>query len=297
MTHLLDIASLTPAMVNHILERAESGTFLKHQDITMINLFFESSTRTRVSFELAAKRLGIDVINIDVATSATKKGESLLDTVYTLQSMDCELLTIRHAENGLPAFVADNVDNSLSIINAGDGTHAHPSQALLDLLTIRQQKGHVCDLSIAIMGDFAHSRVARSQISLFHKMGCKDIRVIAPPSLIPTDIESFPVHVFHESLKGLQDVDVVITLRVQKERMQTTEIPNASEYFEHYGLDQRKLDCAKPDAIVMHPGPMNRGVEIDSQIADGSQSVILEQVRNGVLIRMAILDWLLHDKN
>ena len=257
---------------------------------TLINLFFEDSTRTRTSFELAGKRLGADVINMSVANSSVNKGETLLDTAATLNAMNCDLLVVRHAQSGAPSLLAQKVD--AAVINAGDGTHEHPTQALLDALTIRRRKGRLEGLIVAICGDVLHSRVARANIHLLTTMG-RQVRVIGPPTLIPTDVAAMGVEVFHDMRKGLQNADIVMMLRLQKERMTGGLVPSAREFFRFYGLDADKLAYARPDSLVMHPGPMNRGVEIDSAIADDPvRSVIKEQVEMGVAVRMAVLDLL-----
>jgi len=257
---------------------------------TLINLFFEDSTRTRTSFELAGKRLGADVINMSVSSSSVNKGETLLDTAATLNAMNCDLLVVRHGESGAPALLAQKVD--AAVINAGDGTHEHPTQALLDALTIRRRKGRLQGLTVAICGDVLHSRVARSNIHLLGAMGSQ-VRVIGPPTLIPSEAASLGVSVFNDMAKGLAGADVVMMLRLQKERMARGLVPSAREFFRFFGLDAEKLAFAKPDALVMHPGPMNRGVEIDSAVADDpARSVIKEQVEMGVAVRMAVLDTL-----
>ncbi|GBQ19867.1 aspartate carbamoyltransferase catalytic subunit [Acidiphilium acidophilum] len=297
MRHLLGIETLHPRDISALLDLAESYALLNRsgktrRDVlrgrTLINLFFEDSTRTRTSFELAGKRLGADVINMSVSTSSVSKGETLLDTAATLNAMNCDLLVVRHKASGAPALLAQKVD--AAVINAGDGMHEHPTQALLDALTIRRHKGTLEGLTIAICGDIAHSRVARSNILLLTAMGSR-VRVVGPPTLIPSGIEQFGVSVFHDMREGLRDADIVMALRLQTERMSGGMIPSAREFFSFYGLDAAKLAFAKPDALVMHPGPMNRGVEIDSQVADDvTRSVIREQVEMGVAVRMAVLD-------
>jgi aspartate carbamoyltransferase (EC 2.1.3.2) len=297
MRHLLGIETLHPRDISALLDLAESYALLNRsgktrRDVlrgrTLINLFFEDSTRTRTSFELAGKRLGADVINMSVSTSSVSKGETLLDTAATLNAMNCDLLVVRHKASGAPALLAQKVD--AAVINAGDGMHEHPTQALLDALTIRRHKGTLAGLTIAICGDIAHSRVARSNILLLAAMGSR-VRVVGPPTLIPSGIEQFGVSVFHDMREGLRDADIVMALRLQTERMSGGMIPSAREFFSFYGLDAAKLAFAKPDALVMHPGPMNRGVEIDSQVADDvTRSVIREQVEMGVAVRMAVLD-------
>ncbi|NHN90818.1 aspartate carbamoyltransferase catalytic subunit [Acetobacter sicerae] len=294
--HLLGIQGMHPSRIEPILDLAESYALLSRsrktpRDLlrgrTLINLFFEDSTRTRTSFELAGKRLGADVVNMSVAQSSVNKGETLLDTAATLNAMRTDLLVVRHSQSGAPALLAQKVD--AAVINAGDGTHEHPTQALLDALTIRRHLGRLEGLTVAICGDIAHSRVARSNIHLLTSMANK-VRLVGPLTLVPRSMASLGVEVHHSMETGLRDVDVVMMLRLQKERMSGGLIPSAREYFRYYGLDQRRLDLAKPGALVMHPGPMNRGVEIASQIADSDQSVIREQVEMGVAVRMAVLD-------
>jgi aspartate carbamoyltransferase catalytic subunit len=295
--HLLAIEGLEPPYIADMLDLAESYALLNRsgktqRDLlkgrTLINLFFEDSTRTRTSFELAGKRLGADVINMSVSTSSVNKGETLLDTASTLNAMHCDLLVVRHAQSGAPALLSQKVD--AAVINAGDGTHEHPTQALLDALTIRRRKGRIEGLIIAICGDVLHSRVARSNIHLLLTMGAR-VRIVGPPTLMPAEADRFGVEVFHDMRAGLAGADVVMMLRLQKERMTGGLIPSSREFFRFYGLDAEKLALAKPDAIVMHPGPMNRGIEIDSAIADDPErSVIGEQVEMGVACRMAVLD-------
>ena len=297
--HLLGIEGLNPVAVTSLLDLAESYVLLNRsgktqRDLlrgrTLINLFFEESTRTRTSFELAGKRLGADVINMSVATSSVSKGETLLDTAATLNAMNCDLLVVRHNRSGAPALLAQKVE--AAVINAGDGTHEHPTQALLDALTIRRRKGRIDGLTIAICGDIAHSRVARSNLLLLSMLG-NFVRLVGPPTLIPAEIESLGATVHHDMAEGLAGADIVMALRLQRERMTRGLIPSAREYFAFYGLDREKLAHAKPDALVMHPGPMNRGVEIDSDIADDPlRSVIKEQVEMGVAVRMAVLETL-----
>ncbi len=295
--HLLGIEGLEPPHISALLDLAESYALLNRQgktqrDLlkgrTLINLFFEDSTRTRTSFELAGKRLGADIVNMSVSTSSVNKGETLLDTAATLNAMKTDLLVVRHNQSGAPALLAQKVE--AAVINAGDGTHEHPTQALLDALTIRRHKGKLSELTVAICGDVLHSRVARSNIHLLSAMGAR-LRVVGPPTLIPAEATRLGVEVFHDMRTGLQDADVVMMLRLQKERMTGGLVPSSREYFRFFGLDAAKLAAAKPDAIVMHPGPMNRGVEIDSAVADDpARSVIGEQVEMGVAVRMAVLD-------
>ena len=297
--HLLAIEGLEPPHIADLLDLAESYALLNRsgktqRDLlkgrTLINLFFEDSTRTRTSFELAGKRLGADVINMSVSTSSVNKGETLLDTASTLNAMHCDLLVVRHGQSGAPSLLSQKVD--AAVINAGDGTHEHPTQALLDALTIRRHKGRLEGLIVAICGDIAHSRVARSNMHLLTTMGSR-VRVVGPPTLIPAEAARLGVEVFHDMKAGLADADVVMMLRLQRERMSGGMVPSAREFFRFYGLDAEKLAYAKPDSIVMHPGPMNRGVEIDSAVADHpTRSVIGEQVEMGVACRMAVLDML-----
>ena len=297
--HLLGIEQLRPSEITAILDLAEDYVALnrgnkKHSDVlsglTQINMFFENSTRTQASFELAGKRMGADVMNMAMQASSVKKGETLIDTALTLNAMHPDLLVVRHPHSGAVDLLAQKVN--CAVLNAGDGRHEHPTQALLDALTIRRAKGRLHRLSIAICGDIAHSRVARSNIMLLGKMENR-IRLIGPPTLMPSGIEEFGVEVFDDMNEGLKDVDVVMMLRLQKERMDGGFIPSEREYYHRFGLDAKKLAHAKPDAIVMHPGPMNRGVEIDGDIADDiNRSVIQEQVEMGVAVRMAAMDLL-----
>ncbi len=295
--HLLGIEALSAAEIGRLLDLANSYADLPKDDErarkvlrgrTIINLFFETSTRTSTSFELAAKRLGGDVLTMSVGTSSIKKGETLLDTAMTLNAMKPDVLVVRHSESGAVNLLSQKVDGS--VINAGDGRHEHPTQALLDALTIRRRLGRLDGLLVAICGDILHSRVARSNIHLLTKMGAR-VRVIAPLTLLPSNIDRMGVEVFTDMRKGLKDVDIVMMLRLQLERMQGAYVPSTREYFRFFGLDYDKLAVAKPDALIMHPGPMNRGVEIDSEVADDiNRSVIREQVEMGVAVRMACLD-------
>jgi aspartate carbamoyltransferase catalytic subunit len=259
---------------------------------TVFNLFFESSTRTRTTFEIAAKRLSADVISLNVATSSHSKGETVLDTVHNLEAMDADLFVVRHASSGAAHFIARHVRPHIAVVNAGDGRHAHPTQGLLDMFTIRQFKGDFRPLSVVIVGDVLHSRVARCEIHALRTLGVRDIRVVAPRTLLPAGVEELGVTVFHDMAAGLRGVDVVMMLRLQNERMKGSLLPSAGEYFKNYGLTPEKLALAAPDAIVMHPGPMNRGVEIDSAVADGPQAVILPQVTFGIAVRMAVMNLL-----
>jgi len=295
--HLLGIEGLSPSDITALLDLADTyveqnrqvdkkGSVLRGR--TQINLFFEASTRTQSSFELAGKRLGADVMNMSVSSSSVKKGETLIDTAVTLNAMHPDLIIIRHQSSGAVELLSQKV--SCSVINAGDGAHEHPTQALLDALTIRRRKGRLEGLLVAICGDILHSRVARSNILLLNAMGAR-VRVIGPPTLMPKGIERLGVEVFHDMRKGLEGVDIVMMLRLQLERMAGSYVPSQREYFHFYGLDYSKLAHAKPDALVMHPGPMNRGVEIDSAVADDiDRSLIREQVEMGVAVRMAVLD-------
>ncbi|MDE7546530.1 aspartate carbamoyltransferase catalytic subunit [Acetobacter fabarum] len=294
--HLLGLEGMTPDQIEPLLDLAESYALLNRsrkvpRDVlrgrTLINLFFEDSTRTRTSFELAGKRLGADVINMSVAQSSVNKGETLLDTAATLNAMRTDLLVVRHSQSGAPALLARKVE--ASVVNAGDGMHEHPTQALLDALTIRRHHGTLGGLKVAICGDVAHSRVARSNIHLLTTMG-SSVRLVGPPTLVPGNLGQLGVDIHHSMEDGLRDVDVVMMLRLQRERMSSGLVPSAREYFRFFGLDRRRLDLAHKNALVMHPGPMNRGVEIDSSVADSDQSVIQEQVEMGVAVRMAVLD-------
>jgi aspartate carbamoyltransferase catalytic subunit len=295
--HLLGIEGLSSDEIYGLLDLAEEFVELNRQiekkraslrGRTQINLFFESSTRTQSSFELAGKRLGADVMNMSVGQSAMRKGETLIDTAITLNAMHPDILVVRHHASGATELLASKLEGC-SVINAGDGAHEHPTQALLDALTIRRNKGGIEGLTVAICGDVLHSRVARSNILLLNTVGAR-VRVIAPSTLLPPGIERFGVEVFHDMREGLAGADIVMMLRLQRERMHGSYIPSPSEYFHFWGLDARKLSYAKPGALVMHPGPMNRGVEIDSLVADGAQSVIREQVEMGVAVRMAVLE-------
>ena len=297
--HLLGINGLSESDIASLLDKADEAVKLSRQrekktsslkGLTQINLFFEASTRTQASFELAGKRLGADVMNMSVGNSSVKKGETLIDTAMTLNAMHPDILVVRHSKAGATALLAQKV--GCSVVNAGDGAHEHPTQALLDALTIRREKGRLSGLVVAICGDVLHSRVARSNIILLNAMGAA-VRVIAPSTLLPTGIEQMGVEVFHSMEDGLSGADVVMMLRLQRERMSGSFVPSVREYFRYFGLDAEKLAMAREEALVMHPGPMNRGVEIASEIADGPQSVIEAQVEMGVAVRMAVMEALL----
>ncbi|MEJ0094397.1 MAG: aspartate carbamoyltransferase catalytic subunit [Methylocella sp.] len=294
--HLLGIEGLSPQDIGILLDLAESAIEVSRQvekkrstlrGRTLINLFFEASTRTQSSFELAGKRLGADVMNMSVATSSVKKGETLVDTAMTLNAMRPDIIVVRHAQAGAVHLLAKKVD--CSVVNAGDGAHEHPTQALLDALTIKRNRGRIAGLTVAICGDILHSRVARSNILLLSALGAR-LRAVGPSTLLPAGIERMGVEVFRDMKAGLKDADVVMMLRLQRERMQSGFVPSPKEYFRFFGLDEDKLKLARPDALVLHPGPMNRGVEIDSAVADGAQSRIREQVEMGVAVRMAVLE-------
>lgn len=298
LKHLLSIEGLPKKVLLQILDTAESFVGVAERDIkkvpllrgkTVCNIFFENSTRTRTTFEIAAKRLSADVINLNVNTSSQSKGEAILDTVNNLIAMHADMFVVRHGQSGAAHFIAQHVPDNISVINAGDGRHSHPTQGLLDVFTIRRYKPDMHNLRIAIVGDILHSRVARSEIHALTTLGVPEVRVIAPKTLLPSEVEKLGVHVFHDMEAGLKDVDVVMMLRLQSERMSGAMLPSTQEFFKTYGLTPGKLSFAKPDAIVLHPGPMNRGVEIDSRVADGKQAVILPQVTYGIAIRMATM--------
>ncbi|HKY01625.1 MAG TPA: aspartate carbamoyltransferase catalytic subunit [Burkholderiales bacterium] len=298
LQHLLTIEGLPRTILTHILDTASSFVGVTEREVkklpllrgkSVFNLFFENSTRTRTTFEIAAKRLSADVINLNINTSSTTKGETLLDTVDNLTAMHADMFVVRHAESGAAHMIAQHVASHLHVINAGDGRHAHPTQGLLDAYTIRHYKKDFTKLSVAIVGDVLHSRVARSLIHALTTLGTPDLRVIGPQTLLPTGVAQLGVQVFNDMSRGLRDVDVIVMLRLQNERMRGPLLPSAQEYFKYYGLTPEKLALAKPDAIVMHPGPMNRGVEIDSAVADGTQAVILPQVTFGIAVRMAVM--------
>jgi len=298
LKHFLTIEGLDKQLLIEILDLADSFVDPEDHRIkkipllrgkSIVNLFFENSTRTRTTFELAARRLSADVLSMSIATSSTSKGESLLDTIRNLEAMYVDMFVVRHGISGAAHFIAQHTAPHVSVINAGDGQHAHPTQAMLDMFTIRQMKGDFANLRVAVVGDILHSRVARSDIQALNALGVAEVRVIAPKTLLPAQVESMGVTVSHNLSDGLKDIDVIIMLRLQKERMTAALLPSESEYFKCFGLTEERLKIAKPDAIVMHPGPINRGVEIDSNVADGPQSVILKQVSNGIAIRMAIM--------
>ncbi|HRH74217.1 MAG TPA: aspartate carbamoyltransferase catalytic subunit, partial [Zoogloea sp.] len=302
LQHLLTLDGLPRGIITQILDTAAPFTEVAEREVkklpllrgkSVFNLFFENSTRTRTTFEIAAKRLSADVINLNVATSSTKKGETLLDTVDNLCAMHADMFVVRHESSGAPHLIAQHLQNTgrdhIHVVNAGDGRHAHPTQGLLDMYTIRHYKKEFHNLTVAIVGDVLHSRVARSQIAALTTLGVPEVRVIGPRTLLPTDVEKMGVRYCATMEEGLKGVDVVMMLRLQNERMNGALLPSPQEFFKVWGLTADKLALAKPDAIVMHPGPMNRGVEIDSAVADGSQAVILPQVTFGIAVRMAVM--------
>ena len=298
LIHLLSIEGLSSTLIHQILDTA--GTFLSVNDRdvkkvpllrgkSVFNLFFENSTRTRTTFEIAAKRLSADVLNLDIARSSTAKGETLLDTVANLSAMHADMFVVRHGESGAPYLIAQHCAPHVHVVNAGDGRHAHPTQGLLDMYTIRHFKKDFRNLTVAIVGDIVHSRVARSDIHALNILGVPEIRAVGPKTLVPGDLREMGVRVCHDMTEGIKDADVIIMLRLQNERMSGAMLPSAGEFFKNFGLTPEKLALAKPDAIVMHPGPINRGVEISSAVADGGQSVILPQVTFGIAVRMAVM--------
>ncbi len=296
--HFISVEGLGRAQLMAIIQKAsgylgEKGAIHNSTELegcTVMNLFFENSTRTRTTFEVAAKRLGANVLNLDIARSSTNKGESLRDTLWNLEAMTADAFVVRHGSSGAMQFMATQVCPNIAVINAGDGWHAHPTQAMLDMLTIYKEASRPFEeLSVAIVGDIKHSRVARSDIAALQALGVPDVRVVAPRTLLPKGIERYGVSVYNNLDEGIRDVDVVIGLRIQNERIGSPLLPSTSEYFKMYGITEERLKLAKSDAIVMHPGPMNRGVEIASSVADGDQSVILKQVNNGIAVRMAVL--------
>jgi aspartate carbamoyltransferase catalytic subunit len=299
LRHFLTISGLNRQLLTEILDTAESFAGVTEQTVkkvpllrgkTIVNLFFEASTRTRTTFELAAKRLSADVLNINITQSSAVKGETLLDTLRNIEAMHVDMFIVRHADSGAAHFIASMVAPSTSVINAGDGRHSHPTQAMLDMFTIRHAKGHDFGrLRVAIVGDVLHSRVARSQIHALNLLNTGEVRIVAPKTLIPAYADSLGTRIFHDLRAGIQDVDVIIMLRLQHERMKGALLPSEHEYYELFGLTEKKLAHAHPDAIVMHPGPINRGVEMDSEVADGPRSVILQQVAHGIAVRMAIM--------
>jgi aspartate carbamoyltransferase catalytic subunit len=298
LIHLLSIEGLPKAVLTHILDTASTFVSVSDRDVkkvpllrgkSVFNLFFENSTRTRTTFEIAAKRLSADVLNLDIARSSTAKGETLLDTVANLSAMHADMFVVRHSESGAPYLIAQHCAPHVHVVNAGDGRHSHPTQGLLDMYTIRHYKRDFTQLSVAIVGDIVHSRVARSDIHALSILGVPDIRAVGPKTLVPSDLREMGVRVCHDLEEGIQGADVVITLRLQNERMSGALLPSSGEYFQHYGLTEERLALAKPDCIVMHPGPINRGVEIDSRVADGAHSVILPQVSFGIAVRMAVM--------
>ena len=298
LTHLITTEGLPRAILTHILDTAQTFVPLADRDVkkvpllrgkSVFNLFFENSTRTRTTFEIAAKRLSADVFNLNINVSSAAKGETLLDTIANLSAMQADLFVVRHEASGAPYLIAQHVAPHVHVVNAGDGRHAHPTQALLDMYTIRHFKKDFSNLTVAVVGDLLHSRVARSNIHALTTLGVAEVRAIAPLTLLPSGLDQMGVRVFTDMRQGLKDVDVIIMLRLQNERMRGALLPSSHEYFKHYGLTEEKLSLAKSDCIVMHPGPMNRGVEIDSAVADGKQSVILNQVTFGIAVRMAVM--------
>lgn len=302
LQHLLTLDGLPKGIITHILDTASSFVTIGNREIkkvplmrgkSVFNLFFENSTRTRTTFEIAAKRLSADVLNLNISASSTSKGESLLDTIDNLAAMHADMFVVRHAQSGAPFLIAEHLNktkqNHVHVVNAGDGRHAHPTQGLLDAYTIRHYKKDFTQLRVAIVGDVLHSRVARSDIHALTTLGVPEIRVVGPQTLLPSAAEDMGVHVYNDMDQGLKDVDVIIMLRLQNERMNGALLPSAQEYFKSFGLTEERLALAKPDVIVMHPGPMNRGVEIDSAVADGPHAVILSQVSFGIAVRMAVM--------
>ncbi|HMQ73396.1 MAG TPA: aspartate carbamoyltransferase catalytic subunit [Rubrivivax sp.] len=298
LIHLLSIEGLPRPVVTQILDTASTFLSVNDREVkkvpllrgkSVFNLFFENSTRTRTTFEIAAKRLSADVINLDIARSSTAKGESLLDTIANLSAMQADMFVVRHAESGAPYLIAQHCAPHVHVVNAGDGRHAHPTQALLDMYTIRHFKRDFSGLTVAVVGDIVHSRVARSDIHALTTLGVPEIRAVGPRTLVPADLREMGVRVVHDMDEGVRDADVVIMLRLQNERMSGAMLPSAGEFFKRFGLTSAKLALARPDAIVMHPGPINRGVEIASDVADGRASVILPQVTFGIAVRMAVM--------
>jgi aspartate carbamoyltransferase catalytic subunit len=305
LRHFLTIDGLSKELLTEILDTAESFTGVSERTVKKVpllrgkvitNLFFETSTRTRTTFELAAKRLSADVLSLNVSTSSTSKGETLLDTLRNLEAMHVDMFVVRHADSGAAHFIAQHAAPHISVVNGGDGRHSHPTQAMLDMFTIRRHKQDFQGLRVAIVGDILHSRVARSQILALNTLGAAEVRVIAPNTLLPSDVSTLGVQVFHTLEEGIRGADVIIMLRLQRERMGSALLPSEHEYFQLYGLTDERLESAEPDAIVMHPGPINRGVEMDSQVADGPRSVILQQVSFGIAVRMAVMSMAMQGK-
>ena len=295
LIHFLNIQNLSAQQILEILELADTVKSKSLNGKTVASLFFEPSTRTKTTFELAAKRLGVDFINIDIANSSTSKGESIVDMIKTLEAMQCNMFVVRHSTSGIPHYIAEQVGNKISVINAGDGTHAHPTQAMLDMYTIKKYKTNFKDLNVAIVGDILHSRVAKSLITSLNILRVKNINIIGPKNLMPENINKLNVTYSDQLEKGIDQADVIIMLRLQKERMREALI-STDDYYEEFGLTKNKIKSAKKDVIVMHPGPINRGIEIDSDVADGPNSVILDQVSAGISIRMAIMSLILKNK-
>ncbi|MBA1445759.1 MAG: aspartate carbamoyltransferase catalytic subunit [Chromatiales bacterium] len=306
LRHFLTIDGLNRELLTEILDTSEGFAGVSERTVKKVpicrgkivaNLFFENSTRTRTTFELAAKRLSADVLNLNITASSTSKGETLLDTLRNLEAMHVDMFVVRHAVSGAAHFIAKHAAPGVGVINAGDGRHAHPTQAMLDMFTIRRHKGGFTGLRVAIIGDILHSRVARSQILALNTLGVSEVRVIAPRTLLPVEARSLGVHIYHDMDEGIRDVDVVIMLRLQKERMQGAMLPSEHEYYRLFGLTEARLAVADSEAIVMHPGPINRGVEMASEVADGSRSVILQQVSYGIAVRMAVISIIIGTQN
>ena len=298
LIHLLSPEGLSRDILTHILDTASNFVSVNDREVkklpllrgkSVFNLFFENSTRTRTTFDIAAKRLSADVFTLDIGRSSTAKGETLLDTIDNLSAMAADIFVVRHSESGAPYLIAQHVAPHVHVVNAGDGRHAHPTQGLLDMYTIRHYKKDFSNLRVAIVGDVLHSRVARSDIHALTTLGAAEVRVVGPRTLVPADMASMGVRVFHNLEEGIKDCDVIIMLRLQNERMSGALLPSSQEYFKSFGLTEKRLELAKPDAIVMHPGPINRGVEIDSAVVDGPQAVILSQVTFGIAVRMAVM--------
>ena len=310
LQHLITLEGLPKAIINRILDTAASFVSVSDREVkkvplmrgkSVFNLFFENSTRTRTTFEIASKRLSADVINLNISASSTAKGESLLDTIDNLSAMHADMFVVRHSQSGAPYLIAKHLTETkqdhVHVVNAGDGRHAHPTQGLLDMYTMRHYKQDFTKIKVAIIGDIVHSRVAKSNIAALKTLGCQDIRAIGPESLLPKDLNVMGVKIYNNIEEGLEGVDVVMTLRIQKERMEAHQIPQGDEFFKRWGLTKERLQLAKPDAIVMHPGPMNREVEIASDVADGEQAVILKQVTFGIAVRMAVMSYVLESND